>query len=229
MFCNECGEDVPDGANLCQFCGAVMSAPEQYYPANGTYQQPPAEIPPQEQQQYFAPGDAFQQIPGYGHQAPPRAEEVAGRARFEVTGDRATMVYSIITGASGLVVFLSTFLPWIKFWIFGSTGWSVMLHAGDSGIGNFLYVSGEGALFFTGFWSILIGLVVIGGGVMLLLDMPAGGRVAQLAGGVGALLCLISMITMYTHRGSAGIGLWLFLLFAIASAIAGELAIKSYH
>lgn len=228
IYCNLCGAEIPDEEIRCRSCGAVMPLPDEYYPPDEPYQQPPGETGYQGEQQYFSPGDAYQQIPQYGHQ-PSYQREAAPVSKFEVTKDTTTMAFSIATGVSGLVVFFSTFLPWIKFWIFSSTGWYVVLHAGESGNGNFLYVSGEGALFFTGFWSLLIGLAVIAGGVMLLLEYPVGGRIAQLSGALGALLCLISMITMYTHNGSAGIGLWLFLLFSIASGIVGELAIKSYE
>jgi hypothetical protein len=177
---------------------------------------------------YSAPGDVFQAPPiaGYverqsGGLQPP-VTHAPGASTAKVPAERARSIGSAVTGVCGLVVLLSTFLRWM-WWLFGGlSGWQIMAHPGQVG-GNFLWVSGSGVLFFTGFWSILVGLCVITGAVIFFRRVQEGARLVQVAGAVGAILALINIITLQTHQGSSGIGVWLFLVFSAFAAIAGEL------
>lgn len=255
MFCQHCGALVPEGTTFCDDCSDRFAQLGQPPPQGLPQQQPPA--PPdypaqggsgtqpatgqpaggvaQTEQPYSAPGDAFAnpQIAQY------LTQESHGQYPATVRPSRTVMparqrrealavAYPLSLGVSGLLILVSTFLSWISVGFFGWSGWAAMIHGGELG-GNFLFVSGEGILFFTGFWALLIGCAVMGGAAMLLIQMPLGGRIAQIAGGVGAVLMLINIITLVTHQGSTGVGVWLFLLFSIAAAILGELSIKLYH
>lgn len=157
----------------------------------------------------------------YRYTRPPIAVEA--RAARALTY-RNSLIAAAISGACGLLVFVSTFLPWISFGgLFNASGWSYMNNSSELG-GNFLWYSGPGYLFFTGFFSMLVGLAVIAGAALFLFrSMALGARTAQVAGGLGALLALINLITIYSRIGGSAIGIWVFLLFSIGAAISGEL------
>jgi hypothetical protein len=117
---------------------------------------------------------------------------------------RTVISYSSAIGAAGLLIVISTFLAWISFFNFFSvSGWSTMVHPLGANTSNFLFVSEEGVLFFTGFWSLLLGSAVIGGAVML-----------------------TNIITLATNGGKAGIGVWLFDFLGLATVILSETAIR---
>lgn len=227
MFCQECGALIPDGATFCDDCTRRVAGVA-------------------DQQPYFAPGDAFAAPPGGAAWPPPAIADyqkqqsqwaypyprvaLTGQATHSrASGSRNSLAAISISGGCGLMVAVSTFLPWISFGgLFNASGWSWMVNPSQLGSGNFLWYSAPGFLFFTGFFSLLLGLAVIAGAALFLFSgMFFGARTAQVAGGLGALVALINLITLYTHVGGSGIGLWVFLVFSIGAAIAGELCIKS--
>lgn len=105
-------------------------------------------------------------------------------------------------GIFGLVIIVSTFLQWVSatggYFIISSnpTGWDFMVHGGSTGFGNFAYISAGGVLYFSGFWSLVLGLAVINGAVLLFMRIGLGG---------------------------IGIDVVLFRLMSVCSVIAGEL------
>jgi len=109
----------------------------------------------------------------------------------------------------------------------GGSGWQMMLH-GNSG-GFAIIITGEGVVFFTGIWSMLVGLAVITGAVMLFMRMTLGGWVARIAGLVGMGTSLVSIVTLLTHGLGAAIGLWLFNLFSLAAIIVGSLTMRTFR
>ena len=184
-------------------------------------------------QQYNVPGYYYQAQPatpgaqwpqGYGYYRQQGWEAV--REGAYVRGG-ASLVYSLVTLGCGLVVILSTFLPWASMLGFNVSGWRMMSNVAGSNSGNFLFASGEGMLIFTGFWSLLVGVAIAVGIGVLLSGRRSGGRVAQVAGGLGLVLSIINAVMFYTHRLSAGIGLWMFIAFSVAAVILAQLAIRA--
>ena len=58
MFCQKCGTQLPEGANICPNCGNVINEQAQYQQAPPQYQQAPPQYqqaPPQYQQPYQQP------------------------------------------------------------------------------------------------------------------------------------------------------------------------------
>jgi len=185
---------------------------------------------------HFAPGDAFQQgvmaQPPPGHGTPDHAPRQAAYmpptvTRAMTSSDGKIMWFSAITGSFGLFILAGTFLPWLSFMGFrGGSGWDLMLHGGFGGFS--LLIRGEGAIIFTGFWSIAVGIAVTAGGVLLFTRRTVGGWVARIAGALGGLFSCLTLITIYMHGLRAGVGLWLFLLSGVGSVIVGSVAMKAF-
>ena len=194
--------------------------------------------------QHFAPGDAFQQgviappapfgAPGdafgqpYGAAEPPRPPLTHAKAATR-HDEKIIMWYSGALAALGLLIIITTFLPWLTLGGVGSaSGWNAMLH-GSAGGGFSVYIHGEGVLFFTGFWSIVVGLAVIAGAVLLFMRNTLGCWVARIAAGLGFLFAILSTMTAIFHGVTVGAGLWMFNIFAIAAGIVAVYSIKAFH
>ncbi len=145
----------------------------------------PQYLPPQgaDPSQYFAPGDAFQQgvitsgppvqfaSPSDAFSQPYGAAQthrppLAQTRTMSRQDETRIMWFSSGIAALGLLIVITTFLPWLNFMgLQLGSGWNAMLHGSSSGGGFSLFVHGDGVIFFTGFWSIAVGLAVITGGV----------------------------------------------------------------
>jgi hypothetical protein len=187
--------------------------------------------------QHFAPGDAFQQgviTPGaqYAQPLQPGATQHSYKPKTVVRemkgNERGLILFSIATGAFGFLVLVGTFLPWVSlFGAQGGSGWQMMLHG--TGGGFSIIIRGEGVVFFTGIWSILVGLAVMTGAVLLYTRRTLGGWIACIAGTVGVFCALISSITLMTNGLTAAVGLWLFSLFSCAASVSGGLTMKRFR
>lgn len=219
MFCQECGAVVPEGSTFCEACAQSMlegkkGTGEESYSPGDVFQAPPVSKYLEQQARTRYPGA-------------PLTDSVAPAS--STSSKRAPLIAGSL-GISGLVIIVSTFLQWVSatggYFIISSnpTGWDFMVHGGSTGFGNFAYTSGGGVLYFSGFWSLTVGLAVIIGSVLLFMRIGVGGRVAGIAGIIGAALAVINVIMTYkTMGGGVGIGVVLFLLMSICSVIAGEL------
>lgn len=143
--------------------------------------------------------------------------------------EKLVVWYSSAIGALGLLIIITTFLPWLTVMGFNlGSGWNAMLHGSSSG-GFSIFIHGEGVLFFTGFWSIFIGLTIIVGAVMLYMRYTAGVWVARIAGFFGVLFSVLTTMTVSFNGMTAGIGLWLFNVFSLAAVIVAVLSIKAFR
>jgi hypothetical protein len=103
-----------------------------------------------------------------------------------------------------------------------------MLSAGGwSSNGNFLFAYGKGMLVFTGFWSLLAGVVIAAGIAVLLSGRRFGARIAQMAGVLGLALSLTTTLMLYWHKVGAGIGLWAFVALSAATVVLTQLAARA--
>lgn len=151
--------------------------------------------------QYVSPSDAFGQPAGVGRRY--AAPVTLTKALSDHDSQMVTW-YSAITAGLGVLIIISTFLPWLSFMGMRlGSGWNTMMH-GSSSNGFSLLIHAEGVIFFTGFWSILIGLAVITGAVLLYMRNTVGSWVAEIAGAAGVLFSLLSILTVLTHSLSAG-------------------------
>jgi len=230
MVCNRCGAGIPPGYGWCVHCGAWAGTSQTGWPyvPPGYGPQQPVGGP-----QYNMPGYYYQQQPAtapvqwpqdYGYN--PSQGRETGQRGAAVRGG-APLVYSLVTLACGLAVILSTFLPWAGMLGYNVSGWSMLSAGGWSNGGNFLFAYGKGMLVFTGFWSLLVGVAIVAGIAILLSGRRFGARIAQVAGGMGLVLSLITIVMLYTHKVGAGIGLWMFVVLSAASVVFAQLAVRA--
>ena len=200
-------------------------------PAPGTYQQPAYGQGPYAQQQpgqYAQPGQPYQPaVPG----APQYAQPYAPVA----TGKRGSTVLGLISLIMGGVMIGSTFLAWVSASAFGSsvtaTGWDYLRGAsGAIGGSNLVIVlTGNGVVFFTGFFSLLLGLLIMVFSIVMFFRRRIGGVIvfifALVATGVAAVD--VAMVFSKMPGGSPGVGLWMFVGAAFVALILGIVGLAS--
>jgi hypothetical protein len=207
-----------------QYMPPQATDPPQHFAPGDAFQQ--GVIPSGPQAQYTSPSDAFGQSYGPPHAYHPPQTMAKSVSRKDET---RLMWFSGGIAGLGLLIIITTFLPWLSLMgIHIGSGWNAMLH-GSGGGGFSIFVHGEGVLFFTGFWSIVVGLAVITGGVLLFMRYTVGSWVAWIAGGIGVLFSVLSILTVVTHSLSAGIGLWLFNLLSVVAVVVSVMSIKAFR
>jgi len=134
----------------------------------------------------------------------------------------AAPIVGVLAGASGIVMIISTFLVWISG--SGMTGWSMMFSSGFGTTRNFLFSTGASKIVFTGFWSLLFGILVVAGAVTLVTGWGGANGLVLAAGILGLAISVVSIVMIYTVKPIAfapGAGLWLFAVFSLIAAVAG--------
>jgi hypothetical protein len=134
----------------------------------------------------------------------------------------AAPIVGVLAGASGVVMIISTFLGWISG--SGMTGWSMMFTSGFGTTQNFLFSVGASKIVFTGFWSLLFGILVVAGAVTLVTGWGGADGLVLTAGILGLGISVVSIVMIYTVKPIAlapGVGLWLFAVFSLIAAVAG--------
>jgi hypothetical protein len=203
-------------------------APAQYFAPGDAFQQGVVASP--SDAQYSSPSDAF----GGPYAGAPAYQSPLEQVRPRPSGAEETqtrlMKFSGGIAGLGLLIIITTFMPWLSLMGFDlGSGWNAMLHGSNSG-GFAIYVHGEGVMFFTGIWSIIIGLAVITGAVLFFYKRNiVGGWVSNIAGVCGVLFSSLTIMTIVTHGVSAGFGLWLFNLTSLGAVILSSFAIKAFR
>ncbi len=193
----------------------------------------PPPYPPQGP--YYAQGPYHPQGQQYWPAPPPGAPD----PQQYVVSARAAGRGSVVTGAiailAGAAVVASTFLPWVSMGAAGYSanvsGYSYMTGtASGSGSGSFSVVlTGAGVLFFTGFFSLLLGALVMAGGLVMLFRRRLGGVLvfafALPAAGLAAVDVAMAMTKV--PGGSASVGMWVFAGAALAALATGIVGLAS--
>ena len=209
MFCEGCGAELSGDSSFCEHCGKPVQS---LGPTVPVAQQQPITYP------------------------------VATRAKIAgpmTLGGKPLSSIIIITtmGFCGLLVFISTFMAWVSGSVVGqsvtsSSGWEGVIHPGPSA--NFLFAWSDGIFMFSGFWSMILGLALVGCAVLLFIDRPIGGILSIVVGAVGFFIAMVDIVMVYTRVSSMlseygnisvhpGTGLWVLLLFSIGAAVTGIL------
>ena len=137
----------------------------------------------------------------------------------------AAPIVGAVAGAAGVVVIISTFFSWISGT--GITGWSMMSKAGFGTSQNFLFSTGGSRIVFTGFWSLLFGVLIVAGAVTLITGWGGANGLVLTAGILGLIISVLSIVMIYTytvglqHPLTPGAGLWMFAVFSLIAAVAG--------
>jgi len=217
MFCNNCGNQVPDTANVCPQCGNTLARPAQQpqyqqppQPQQPTYQQPaqPQYQQPQYQQpQYQQP--QYQQ-PQYQQPGPPRPRgQMPSTANLPgPLGDIPPLMLGVGIGEAlmtlGGVIMFFRFLVWLIQWksLFGGEFWTLFI--------------------FT-----ILGLGASGFGIFALFKMSDNPAMVWAHVGIGGLAFLIAILAFAFGVGSY-IAVYVILYLLPALAIAG-LAIFQWY
>ncbi len=129
----------------------------------------------------------------------------------------------IVVLLAGVLILLSTFMSWMG----ASTGWDTMFFrqvpAGGEANVAFFYQNG-GYLLFTGLWTLIIGALLIISGAMILASMGTSmmGLAATL-GFVGLVFSIFNMVTIARLDLGIGAGVFVFLIFSVASLVGASL------
>jgi hypothetical protein len=134
----------------------------------------------------------------------------------------AAPIVGVLAGASGIVMIISTFLVWISG--SGMSGWRMMSSNGFGTTHNFLFSTGASKIIFTGFWSLLFGIIVVAGAVTLVTGWGGANGLVLTGGILGLGISVVSIVMLYTVKPVAiapGVGLWLFAVFSLIAAVSG--------
>lgn len=211
MYCEQCGAKVQEGNKYCQSCGEPVRAAHK----SSASQQPAVGI-----DSYQAPTSAVGNL---------------------FSGPIPSIAVVASSAFCGLLVFLSTFMSWISSsavlgFQMSWSGMNLMTKANQMGQNtNFAFGLEDGAFWFSGFWSIIIGLAIIGCAVLLFKGKKIGGALLIVLGSSGFIISMVNLVMIYwkmnsnipadeVYTLSAGAGLWVFLLFSIGAAVAGYLS-----
>lgn len=185
------------------------------YPPQGAYQQPVyGQVP------YApAPGQQYAPVqPGMQGYPQPYAGAAAKAGGSTITG--------ILTIVAGGIIVGSTFVPWLTVMGLSVSGWQIMRQGvtGSGGSGMSLVITGGGTVFFTGFFTLVLGALILASGLMMLFRRRVGGILAFVFALPAAGFAAVNIVMVYTKMQSVspGAGLW---MFAAGSAVAIVLGI----
>lgn len=134
----------------------------------------------------------------------------------------AAPIVGAVAGVSGVLVIISTFFSWISG--SGVTGWSMMSKSGFGTSQNFLFSTGGSRIVFSGFWSLLFGVLIVAGAVTLITGWGGANGLVLTAGLLGLIISVLSIVMIYTVKLlslTPGAGLWMFAVFSLIAAVAG--------
>jgi hypothetical protein len=134
----------------------------------------------------------------------------------------AAPIVGAVAGASGVLVIISTFFSWISG--SGVTGWSMMFKSGFGTSQNFLFSTGGSRIVFSGFCSLLFGILIVAGAVTLITGWGGANGLVLTAGILGLIISVLSIVMIYTVKLQSltpGAGLWMFAVFSLIAAVAG--------
>ncbi len=145
---------------------------------------------------------------------------------------KSTLILSSLLLFCGIATMLSTFFEWLVYMGTQVTGWEYMAstHPLSTQPGkSILFCHIWGSLWFTGFWSLLFGSLIVLGAYLVYRGMRSGGILSLLIGLAGSSLAIVNVLASRTFERVAfeqaevviisGIGYGL-LVFMIASALA---------
>lgn len=168
--------------------------------------------------------------PGWQQGPPPGQPQygyrpVVPQQRRGAGSTMVTTILGIVVALGMVMVFVSSFLPWITSAGASTSGVSLMTMQGE---GFFMIRWGWGGILFTGFFGLVIGALMIIPAILLLLNKGGGSSWAIVTGVFGFFMALVNVILIYATygNGSAGAGLWLMLAFSIVVLVCGIVGVR---
>lgn len=223
---------VPTGADETR----QFQAPQGYYnPRGPAYQQPYANYgyPQQTMQMPAQPGPGgYPQPYGQGpYPSPYGYPATQAQAYPYEEGKRGSIVLGILGILAGAAVIGSTWLGWVSASGFSMTGWEIMKGSqSTTGSGGFTLVStGDGTIFFTGFFTLLLGALILIPSIVMFFRKRMGGVMTLAAGLAAGAIAAVNITMVFTKMqgGSPGVGLWMFAGGAVAALAIGIVGLAS--
>lgn len=216
MICARCGAQIPEGARVCPSCGMEIrpggtAAGSQRGAAPGAGSgQPQGRW---QQQQYGYRSGVQQPKPGKGYGG----------------SGGASIILGSVAALSAVLVFISTFITWLHQSGVFISGISLMSTTEMEGF--FMIRWGWGGMVFTGFFSLLLGAVMIIPVILLYLNKRSGASWSIVTGVFGFFIALANIILIFTtfpegSRASAGAGLYLMLAFSVGVLVCGIVGMR---
>src|SRR5450759_1614599 len=212
---------------------APQAPPPQQYVPQGAYPQqtmqiPAPPVPGAYQQPAYGQGPYAPAPPGgypqgqYGQTPQYQQPYPAGRKGSTVLGLLALIAGGAVVG--------STFLPWLTVMGLSVSGLNIM--TGTSGLGGSgmsFVLTGGGTVFFTAFFSLLLGSLIMIGGILMLFRRRIGGTLAFVFAIAAAGMASVNIAMVYAKISGThpGVGLWMFGGAAIAALIFGFVGLVS--
>jgi hypothetical protein len=145
-----------------------------------------------------------------------------------------SILLGLLTMLFGGVVVGSTFLQWLSTprilnISVNITGWSTMRTGMEAfgGSGFNLVLTGQGTVFFTGFFSLLLGALIVLCSIITLFRRRPGGVLALTFALAAAAAAAIDITMIYAKMDmSPGLGLWVFAGASLAALILGIIALS---
>jgi small-conductance mechanosensitive channel len=148
----------------------------------------------------------------------------------------APTVHLLTVWTAGVLVVISTFLPWFgERFLHNMTGWMLIYAWRGVGISqNFLYFTLDSQIILTGFWSLLVGVLIVAGAVTLITGWRRASGLVLVAGIIGLIISVLDIVMIYTiHMPEAyyltaqpGAGLWLFAVGSLMAVVAGGVGLS---
>ncbi len=210
-----------------------QAPPPQQYAPQGPYPQQTMQIP-------AAPVSGAYQQPAYGQgpyaPAPPggypqgQYAQNPQYAQQYPAARRGSTVLGLLALIAGGAVVGSTFLPWLTVMGLNVSGLRIM--TGGSGLGGSgmsIVLTGGGTVFFTAFFSLLLGSLIMIGGILMLFRRRIGGALAFVFAIAAAGMASVNIAMVYAKMTGShpGVGLWMFGGAAIAALIFGFVGLVS--
>ena len=163
------------------------------------------------------PGAGYQPRYGYPPAVPQQGKGAGSRMVMTIVG--------IVVALGMVMVFVSTFLPWVTSPGGSISGTNLMTMQGE---GFFMIRWGWGGMLFTGFFSLVIGALMIIPAILLLLNNRGGASWSIVTGVFGFFMALVNVIMVFAtyDNGSVGAGLWLMLAFSIVVLACGIVGLR---
>ncbi len=184
---------------------------------------------------YFDPrtGRYVQGYDGAGGAQYPQAAYPGYQAAYPAeAGRRGSVPLGLLTVLLGAAIAGSTFLSWLNLKSLGIsmniTGWFAMNTGTESlGGGGFKVVlTDQGSVFFTGFFSLLFGVLILLCGIVMLIRRRGAGVASLLLSMAAASMASVNIAMTYAKiHASPGAGLWVFAAASLASLVLAVIAI----
>lgn len=149
---------------------------------------------------------------------------------------RGSVVLGVLSLVAALSVIGSTWLAWLSVQGLSQTGWEMMVGSGSASGGGtaFSVIETEGGIiFFTGFFTLLLGGLMLAPAVVMFLKHRLGGVMVFVGALLATAVAAINVTMALTRISDAapgttvGAGLWLFLGAAVAGLVVGIIGLAS--